>query len=325
MTVFFCQHTYSQDPHFSQYFSSPMTLNPANTGNFDGPARLAMNFRNQWQGVGQPYITGTASFDTELFKKKAGAGNKIAIGLLGLYDRTTGGKLTSNYFSASLGYHLWTDNEHTSKISIGFQGSMASRRLDFTKISFADQFTSFGFDLNLPSNQNFQTGNISYADINTGLMFSKAKEEGSFYIGTSVYHLTRPNESFLGSEVNRVPMRLTFHSGGTVNLGEKSSLMGSAMYMTQGSVPEAVLGLAYGKRISNQFNDIDIFIGGWLRNKDAIIPYMGYIYNNMQLGISYDINTSGLSASGSRNRSFEISMIYHFVDKSAYKNLVPWY
>lgn len=325
MTAIFWQHTYSQDPHFSQYFSSPLTLNPANTGNFDGPARLAMNFRNQWQGIGQPYITGTASFDTELFKKKAGAGNKIAIGLVGLYDRTTGGKLTSNYISASLGYHLWTDYEHTNKISIGFQGAMASRRLDFTKITFADQFTSYGFDLSLPSNQTFQTGNITYADVNTGIMFTSTKEEGSFYIGTSAYHLTRPNESFLGNETNRIPIRVTIHSGGTINMSENSKLMGSAMYMSQGSVSESVLGLAFSRRISNQFNDIDIFFGSWVRNKDAIIPYMGYTYNNMQLGISYDINTSGLSTSGSRNRSFEISMIYHFVDKSEFRNLVPWY
>jgi hypothetical protein len=95
--------------------------------------------------------------------------------------------------------------------------------------------------------------------------------------------------------------------------------------MSQGSVSESVLGLAFGKMISNQFNDIDIFIGAWLRNKDAIIPYMGYTYNNMQVGISYDVNISGLSTSSSRNRSFEISMIYHFIDKSEYRNLVPWY
>jgi hypothetical protein len=32
---------YVQDPHFYQYFSSPLTLNPANTGNFDGPYQVA--------------------------------------------------------------------------------------------------------------------------------------------------------------------------------------------------------------------------------------------------------------------------------------------
>ena len=34
-----CLH--AQDPHFSQFFSSPLTLNPAFTGKFNGSWRLA--------------------------------------------------------------------------------------------------------------------------------------------------------------------------------------------------------------------------------------------------------------------------------------------
>jgi len=38
----------AQDPNFSQFFASPLTLNPALTGKFDGNFRLAGNYRNQW-------------------------------------------------------------------------------------------------------------------------------------------------------------------------------------------------------------------------------------------------------------------------------------
>ena len=37
----------AQDPHFSQFFSSPLTLNPAFTGKFFGTYRVAGNYRNQ--------------------------------------------------------------------------------------------------------------------------------------------------------------------------------------------------------------------------------------------------------------------------------------
>jgi type IX secretion system PorP/SprF family membrane protein len=317
--------SHAQDPHFSQYFSSPLTLNPANTGNFQGPSRLSMNFRNQWQGLGNPYVTGTGSFDTEIFKKKSGKGNKFAFGITGLYDKTTAGKLTSNYVSASIGYHLFTDVENTSKLSIGFQSTLVNRKLDFTKISFADQFTSYGFDLNLPSNQTFQTGNISYTDFNTGLMYSQVKENASVYVGASAYHLTRPNESFLNDQTNRVPIRYTLHGGGTWNTSDRSMIMGSGLMMSQGGINQLVLGVAYGRQIENKNSDIKVFIGGWYRNKDAFIPYFGYTYDNFQLGVSYDVNTSQLSISGTRYKSFEISMIYHFLDKSEYRRFVPWY
>jgi len=317
----------AQDPHFSQYFSSPLTLNPANTGNFEGPGRLAMNFRNQWQGIGEPFITGTASFDTDIFKSKTGKGNKFSLGVIGLYDRTTAGKLTSNYFGTSLAYHILTNNsaEKTSKLSIGFQTSLANRRLDFTKITFEDQFTSYGFDLSLPNNQNFGTSNISYVDFNTGLMYTESSENGSFYIGTSLYHITQPKESFLNDQTNRVPMRLTLHSGATIMTGELSSLILSGLVMNQAASTSIVAGLAYSKQIDSKFDDIRVMAGAWYRNKDAVIPYVGYIYNNFQMGLTYDVNTSTLSTANSRYRSFELSLIYTFLDKSEYKRYVPWY
>lgn len=315
----------AQDPHFSQYFTSPLTLNPANTGNFLGPGRLSSNFRNQWQGIGKPYITGTASYDTEILKDRENKNDKIAVGFTALYDRTSGGLLSSNYLNASLAYHFNLDYEEKSRLSIGFQGGVASKRLDYEKISFADQFTSFGFDLNLPSNQTFGLGTLMYGDINTGLMYNYNGEASSFYLGASAYHLTRPKESFLNNSMNRIPVRYTLHAGGGFNVGIDGSIYGSGLYMSQGNISQAVVGMAYGKQLPSALDDIRVFAGAWYRNKDAVIPYAGYIYNNFQFGLTYDINISQLSSSVSRYRSFEVSMIYIFLDKSEYRRFVPWY
>ncbi|HOA38555.1 MAG TPA: type IX secretion system membrane protein PorP/SprF, partial [Flavihumibacter sp.] len=35
----------AQDPHFSQFFASPLTLNPAYTGKFNGTVRVSGNYR----------------------------------------------------------------------------------------------------------------------------------------------------------------------------------------------------------------------------------------------------------------------------------------
>ena len=37
----------AQSYHFSQFFSTPLLTNPANTGFTEGPYRLASNFRSQ--------------------------------------------------------------------------------------------------------------------------------------------------------------------------------------------------------------------------------------------------------------------------------------
>ena len=53
----------AQDPSFSQFFASPLTLNPALTGKFNGDLRVAGNYRNQWPTVNKAYVTSTLSID----------------------------------------------------------------------------------------------------------------------------------------------------------------------------------------------------------------------------------------------------------------------
>src|ERR1700735_3428039 len=51
----------AQDPGSSQFFASPLTLNPALTGKFDGVVRVAGNYRNQWPAINNAFITSTIS------------------------------------------------------------------------------------------------------------------------------------------------------------------------------------------------------------------------------------------------------------------------
>jgi type IX secretion system PorP/SprF family membrane protein len=249
--VLFVFKAKGQDPHFSQYFSSPLTLNPANTGNFEGPFRLASNFRNQWQGIGDAFNTGTISVDAEIAKDRFQDGDKFAVGLIGLYDRALGGKFNSSYVGASVGYHLWLDEDRVNQLSIGFQTVLANKRLDAFNISFASQFTSNGFDLSIPSNEIILNNNINYFDWNTGLLYNHMGENGSFYVGLSAYHLTRPKEGFLGEKSSSLPMRFTINGGGSKYLGETGVLMGSALFQKQGSANELTVGFAYGQYLSS--------------------------------------------------------------------------
>lgn len=54
---------HAQDPHFSQFFASPLTLNPALTGKFDGNLRATGNYRNQWPTINRAFTTTTVSVD----------------------------------------------------------------------------------------------------------------------------------------------------------------------------------------------------------------------------------------------------------------------
>ena len=52
-----------QGIHFSQWYETPLLLNPANAGSYFGDYRANVNYRNQWATVGNSYKTIFASFD----------------------------------------------------------------------------------------------------------------------------------------------------------------------------------------------------------------------------------------------------------------------
>ena len=58
----------AQDPSFSQFFSSPLNINPSLTANINADWRAIANFRDQWISPASPYATGTISYDTKMFQ-----------------------------------------------------------------------------------------------------------------------------------------------------------------------------------------------------------------------------------------------------------------
>ena len=63
----------AQDIHFSQYYASPLNLNPAFAGTATC-ARMILNFRNQWPSLAGDYVTYSASFDKHTDQFSGGFG-----------------------------------------------------------------------------------------------------------------------------------------------------------------------------------------------------------------------------------------------------------
>jgi len=63
--------TRAQDLHFTQYFNSPLLVNPANTGFApDYDFRIGGNYRTQWASVATPYKTMSVWGDVQLFNHR---------------------------------------------------------------------------------------------------------------------------------------------------------------------------------------------------------------------------------------------------------------
>ncbi len=301
----------AQDPHFSQFFASPLTLNPALTGKFDGTLRVAGNYRNQWPAFNNVYTTSTLSVDFPIFKKRLPDYDTWGIGILALTDKAGGGVLTNNYLGVSTSYHKALDEDGFQQLGIGFQGTYGQKRLNTDNLKFEDQLTPFGFTGVTQDVFNDQNVNINYLDINAGLLFtSSTNEDNNFYIGASMYHINRPKESFKGGTWNISP-RTTISAGGYFPVAENMTLHTSGIYQIQNKATEINLGGALAIAIDPESeNPSNFYIGSWYRVNDALIPYLGLEFSGLRLGATYDVNTSSLKAGSESRGGMEISLIY---------------
>lgn len=51
LILFLIPKANAQDKHFTQFYASPLTLNPALTGAMDGSYRIGAIYRDQWRQV----------------------------------------------------------------------------------------------------------------------------------------------------------------------------------------------------------------------------------------------------------------------------------
>src|SRR6187549_112427 len=99
----------AQDPNFSQFFASPLTLNPALTGRFDGTFRLAANYRNQWPTINNAFTTATASLDFPILANTIPEFDTWGVGIIGLSDQSGNKILRNNYVGISTAYSKGLD------------------------------------------------------------------------------------------------------------------------------------------------------------------------------------------------------------------------
>ncbi|MBK5272399.1 MAG: PorP/SprF family type IX secretion system membrane protein [Bacteroidia bacterium] len=301
----------AQDPNFSQFFASPLTLNPALTGKFDGTYRFATNYRNQWPTINNAYQTMTASLDMSILKNQIPETDQFGIGIMGYSDKAGNGVLNSTHYALSAAYHKGLDEDGYHQIGVGFQGAFVNKRLDVTKVVFEDQLTPNGFTGITNEIFNNDQVNVKYFDMNAGIFYNGTTNGyNNFYLGASMYHINRPKESFQGGNY-LLAARTTLQAGGRIPMGAYNYLHFAANHSVQAKAHNTMIGGAYSLNVNEDNNNpTNLYLGTWFRFGDALIPYVGLEVGGFHFGFSYDVNTSSLKPGSNTRGGGEISLIY---------------
>lgn len=299
----------SQDLHFSQFMQSPLNINPSSAGQFDGDFRASAMYRRQWASVTIPYRTFSMAADAPagLFVKNA---KGFGAGLLLNHDEAGDGSLRQLDVRLLLSWRLALDADSVHFIRAGVLSGFTQRSINFNRLTFDNQFTGDFFNPNAPSGEFFDNSRVNYIDAGSGIAYEYVKERKRMEAGLGVFHLNRPDQSFLGENARR-PLLFSSHLAGVFAITEKWDLLPGVLFMQQREYRQLNAGAEARVQLENKTNRrYAVGIALHSRIGDAIIPSLALYWNKFRFGVSYDVNISSLRQVSRGRGGTEFSLVY---------------
>jgi type IX secretion system PorP/SprF family membrane protein len=297
-----------QDMQFSQFYASPLYINPGFTGSTI-EHRMTMNYRHQWPNIPGAFEAYHATYEYNASEINSGFGlilNREDVGSFGL---------TTNLVALSYAYRFQLKRKLYLQPGIKF--AYASRSLDYSKLIFNDQLEN---NSSLTADEDaFANASVSYPDISSGILLYGE----NYWMGISINHINEPNQSLLNEgDESLLPRKFSMHGGYKFKLSgpikkrlSAKDVSIAANYKSQGLYDQFDIGAYY--------NHEPFVFGFWYRgipgfksyepgvqNNDAIVILLGLSVpdRNLRIGYSYDITISRLAAN--TGGAHELSLVY---------------
>jgi type IX secretion system PorP/SprF family membrane protein len=283
--------SFSQDIHFTQFYDSPLNLNPSLAGDFDGSFRFTGNFRRQWASISSgPFNTTSLSVDANNFLKI----KNLGLGVLLFQDIAGDSRMQDLRGNLALSYSIRLSRDSVHQLRVGLMPGINQTSVDYSDLRFGDQFNGSRFDPNKPTQQTF--GIESFTNLNqaSGLSYEyKDKSQRSIKAGFAVSNMLQQIRSFNSGSNIPLERRFTLHAQATLPLIPNWYLEPFALYMSQGVYSQLNFGSTLRYDMDpRKFNYRAVFVGLGTRWGDAANLTAGMYYGPWKFGLSYDINYS---------------------------------
>lgn len=311
ISLFSMKFSWTQDFHYSQFYASPINMNPALTGVFDGIFRLGINQKTQWLSVSKPFVTVSGIFDMPVYKNNSRR-ELLGLGLNFSSDQAGDSKFRSLQVNISASYVRGLDRRNKHKLGIGFYAGIAQRSINYAELYFDEQFQNGYFDPTNPITEMYGMDNFVYFDWGAGSFWSYSPNKtNSFSLGYSAGHLSRANQTLYENEAKLNIKHLVFFSS-KFNLSNHLQLQPMAFAAFQGSFQEICFGSNIEYFVKKNSYSTQISLGGGLfyRWNDALMVVGMVEWKNIRIGVSYDINVSSFVTATNVRGGFEFSLIY---------------
>lgn len=200
-------------------------------------------------------------------------------------------------------------------LAVSVQGSYFNTRLDLNNASFPDQFDRNGPISNAITNDPLASGNSKdWYSAHLGMSVFQNTDTENWSLGLSLRDVTQPEIN--RQSLNNFSLKPTISLQGNYDFTKDKMVYGLQGFFTLKSTAyQQLLSLSMLYKVDKN-NLKSIGSGLVYRFRDAIIPYININYNQTSVGLYYEMNVSGINASGYSRKAFELSIRHHFGKKN---------
>lgn len=316
-TLFFFQGVKGQNYHFSQFYTQPISCNPALSGAFDGIIRASVIERTQWLSVTKPYQTFGAAIDGAIYKNNR---RQELVGIGATFNCDQAGDVEYRSLQALLtaSYIKYLGNHNRHKIGIGAYGGIINNAFNLYAARWDDQYYNGAYHPELSTSDISINARQFFFDFGAGIFWGYSpNKQNSFQLGLSAAHLNRPADDF-GTESSRLPIRYTAEFISRIMLTNNLTLKPMILTSFQRKFSECLFGsnIEYHQK-KNSYSTIFSLGGGlFYRWNDALIMDFFFDWQNLRLGVGYDINISKFVVATQARGGLEVSLSYIFRKKT---------
>jgi type IX secretion system PorP/SprF family membrane protein len=289
--------TVAQQRNLTQFYNASVFNNPAESGAFHY-TRFAANYRKQWPTIANGYQTSVFALDAQV--------KKFGYGLVFASNDAGPTSLKTNNFLFNLSHELQLNKYNV--LRFGYQIGVNQYSLNTNNYKFESQYDlENGFNPIAATGEAFSVGNV--IDVTGGVGFSWRNDRYTWKpkVSMGFYNFVHSRKSIF---LNTGSSSMQLFSGSVQvekSISDRMTMIPYAFFSHQNQASNLLMGsnFKYHLDTSKQLQ-----FGMGVRNKDALLTYVGIEFHNALIGFSYDINTSKLTKGTSSIGAYELSAIF---------------
>jgi len=316
--------TFGQDFHYTQNFFTPLDVNPALAGAFNGSYRLNGVYRDQYRGAAEKVFSGfTFNIDAPIIR---GIRKQDWVGIGVRYNQDQAGSANQKmtYFGLGASYHLALDKKQTSILSLGAQygtgGITYGIQTDNAFGSFlaVGQLSTAAEQFNMPSGgsgggggggiPNIEGGSLN--DLSVGVLYNakNPKSGNDLKIGLAVEGILAPRRGAVGNGDRKGIGINAFGSYDYVFTRRSSLTAGAYLYTQKQNNALNISGILNHK--IKPGDEMTLHAGLGVRNIRAGLVYLGATIKGIRVGLGYDIDLGASTPATGGHKSIELGVSY---------------